>query len=41
MENKYVPPYEITEKMLELVSKIMENLGKLSSINDLDKLPNL
>lgn len=41
MENKYAPPYEITEKMLELVSEIMENLGKLSSNNDLDKLPRL
>lgn len=29
MEDKYIPPYEITDEMLELVSEIMENLGKL------------
>ena len=28
MEDKYIPPYEITDEMLELVSEIMENLGK-------------
>lgn len=39
--DKYTPPYEITEEMLELVSEIMENLGKLSSVNDLEKLPRL
>lgn len=39
--DKYTPPYEITEKMLELVSEIMENLGKLSSVNELEKLPRL
>ncbi len=39
--DKYAPPYEITEEMLEFVSEIMENLGKLSSVNDLEKLPRL
>ena len=39
--DKYTPPYEITEEMLEFVSEIMENLGKLSSVNDLEKLPRL
>lgn len=41
MENKYIPPYEITDEMLELVSEIMENLGKLSGVNELGKLPRL
>ena len=38
---KYIPPYDITEEMLELTSEIMENLGKLSNVNDLEKLPRL
>ena len=38
---KYIPPYEITEEMLESVSEIMENLGKLSGVSDLEKLPRL
>ena len=41
MEEKYVPPYEITDEMLDLVSQIMENLGKLSGVNELEKLPRL
>ena len=41
MEDKYIPPYEITVEMLELVSEIMENLGKLSGVNELEKLPRL
>lgn len=39
--NNYKPPYTITEEMLELVSEIMECLGRLSSIDDLSKLPKL
>jgi Fic family protein len=39
--DKYISPYEITDEMLELVSEIMENLGKLSSVNGLEKLPRL
>lgn len=39
--NNYKPPYTITEDMLELVSEIMEYLGKLSSVDDLSKLPKL
>lgn len=39
--DKYIPPYEITEEMLELTSEIMESLGSLNSVNDLDKLPRL
>lgn len=41
MDEKYIPPYEITDEMLELVSNIMENLGKLSNVNKLEKLPRL
>ena len=40
MDN-YVPPYDITEEMLELTSEIMEILGEFNSVNDLDKLPRL
>lgn len=41
MEEKYNPPYEITDEMLELVSHIMENLGNLNNINELERLPRL
>ncbi len=41
MEEKYIPPYEITDEMLEFVSQIMENLGKLHSVNEFEKLPRL
>lgn len=40
MEN-YVPPYEITSEMVELVGEIMENLGKLTAVDNLSKLPKL
>ena len=33
--DKYVPPYEITEEMLELTSEIAEELGKFSNVTDL------
>lgn len=39
--DKYIPPYDITEEMLELASEITENLGRLSNINDLERLPRL
>lgn len=39
--DKYIPPYDITDDMLELVSEIMENLGKLSGVSELEKLPRL
>ena len=41
MDKKYIPPYEITDEMLELVSEVMENLEKLSGVNKLKKLPGL
>ena len=31
---KYLPPYDITEEMLELTSEISEELGKLSNLNE-------
>ena len=37
--DKYVPSYDITEEMLELTSEITEELGKLSNVNDLERLP--
>ena len=39
--DKYVPPYDITEEMLELTSEITEDLGKLSNVNNLERLPRL
>ena len=39
--DKYMPPYDITEEMLELTSEITEELGRLSNINDLERLPRL
>lgn len=35
----YKPPYTITETMLSLISSIMENLGSLKSVNNLEKIP--
>ena len=37
----YTPPYEVTEEMLELVSEIMELIGGISSVDNLNKLPRL
>ena len=39
--DKYIPPYDITEEMLELTSEIMELLGELKNVNELEKLPRL
>ena len=39
--DKYVPPYDITEEMLELTAEITEDLEKLSNVNDLEKLMRL
>ena len=35
--DRYIPPFEMTNKMFELSAEIMENLGKLSNINELEK----
>ena len=40
MEN-YVPPFELTNDMLEKVSSIMEKIGKLDNYNTFDKNPYL
>lgn len=37
--SKYIPPFEITNIMLDYVSSIMENVGKLSNYNNLSKMP--
>ena len=37
----YIPPFDLTNEMLELSAEIMENLGRLSNINELEKLPRL
>ncbi len=41
MKDKYIPPYEINEEILALVTKISENLGKISNVHELEKLPRL
>lgn len=39
--DKYVPPYSISNKMLELVGSIMEKIGRLDNFENLDKMPTL
>ncbi len=38
MDN-YKPPFEITNIMLDYISNIMENIGKLNNCNTLNKMP--
>lgn len=38
MDN-YVPPFKITNKMLEYVSNIMEKIGKLDNYTNFSKMP--
>ena len=38
---KYIPPFEISNKMLQKVSDIMEKIGRLDSFSNLDKTPYL
>ena len=38
MEN-YVPPFDITNNMLDRISNIMKKIGKLDNYKDLDKMP--
>lgn len=38
---KYSPPYEITNKMIDYVSKISEKLGKISEYNQFHSKPHL
>ena len=37
----YIPPFNLTDEMLEIVSNIVEMLGRISSTGNLDKLPKL
>ena len=37
--NNYVPPFEITNIMLDRVSSIMKSIGKLDNYKDLNKMP--
>ena len=39
--DKYIPPYDLTDEMLDLVAQIMETLGQLNGVNGLEKLPRL
>lgn len=36
---KYIPPYTISNKMLDLVGSIMEKVGKLDNYSNLSKMP--
>lgn len=38
MEN-YIPPYEISNKMLDYVARIMEKIGKVDNFANLNKMP--
>ena len=40
MEN-YLPPFDLTMEMFEKSASIIENLGKLSAVNELERLPRL
>ena len=37
--NDYIPPFNITNKMLYLVASIMEKIGRLDNYNNLNKMP--
>ena len=37
--NNYIPPFEITNIMLDRVSSIMKSIGKLDNYKDLNKMP--
>ncbi len=37
--SKYIPPFEISNKMLDYVSSIMEKIGKLDNYTNLDRMP--
>lgn len=39
--DKYIPPYKITNKMLDYISKIMEKVGEINSYINLNKMPEL
>lgn len=37
--NNYIPPFEINNNMLDKISSIMKNIGKLDNYRDLKKMP--
>ena len=37
--NKYITPFDITNTMIDYISLIMENVGKLSNYTNLNKMP--
>ena len=37
--DKYIPPFEITNVMLDRISSIMKKIGKLDNYKDLNKMP--
>ena len=37
--NNYIPPFCITNEMLERISSIMKKIGKLDNYKDLNKMP--
>lgn len=39
--DKYIPPYKITDKMLDYISKIMEKVGEINSYINLNRMPEL
>lgn len=39
--NDYTPPFELTNEMLDKVANIMEKIGKLDNVSNLDKSPYL
>lgn len=39
--DKYTPPYKITDKMLDYISKIMEKVGEINSYINLNRMPEL
>lgn len=39
--DKYIPPYKITDKILDYISKIMEKVGEINSYINLNRMPEL
>ena len=37
--DKYIPPFDITNNMLDRISSIMKSIGKLDNYKDLNKMP--
>lgn len=37
--DKYIPPFQITPNMLNLIADIMKKLGKLDTFHNLSKMP--